>query len=390
MMYRFYTKQDENMVTKVIFWLLSIVIIIAGLTACSQGEPAAQAQSDEDSISACVTNPQCLVVYTAQGQEDYQRHLPLFEQQYPDIEVRVVYDSTGIITDKILSEKKNPQADVIWALATTSILRAAAEGILEPYAPVGLKHPDGTNRVHPRTRDSRDPPLFVGTDVFMSAFCVNTDLLAEHQLPMPTSWADLTDPVYKGHLIMPDPSSSGTGFIAVGAYMHLFGQENEEEAWNRLDALHENIVLYTTSGSQPCKLAAAGKIPIGISFGKKAVDLHADGAPVVAVFPAEGSGWELEANALIRKDEIKDAAKSFLDWAISDSAMQSYAHVFPLTAVETDVPFPEGYAPDPIGQLLEWRFVWLTANRDRILEEWEERYGDKSERVGAELPDALR
>jgi len=371
-------------------WLI-IVMVAFLMSACGDSEePITQAEPEESSLETCTTDPNCIIVYTAQGEEDYKLHLSIFERQHPEIKVFVERSSTGLISDRILAEKLAPRADVIWGLAVTSVLRAAAEGILEPYAPVGLTFPDGTNRVHARARHPDDPPLFVGTDIFMSAFCVNTELLAAEGLPMPTSWADLTDPVYKDHLIMPDPSSSGTGFIAIGAYLHLFGLENEEQGWGFLDKLHDNIVLYTKSGSQPCKLAGKGQIPIGISFGKKAIDLKHDGAPVVAVFPAEGSGWELEVNALVRKKEIKDAAKIFLNWAVSDEAMESYARVFPLTSVETGIPLPEGYAPNRFEHLLRWSFFELTANRDRILDEWIGRYGEKSELIGAELPQILQ
>ncbi|GAB4445680.1 MAG: putative 2-aminoethylphosphonate ABC transporter substrate-binding protein [Anaerolineae bacterium] len=371
------------------FNLVLLGLLLLALSGCGDSNVVPEASAEEGEDAACVTNPNCIIVYTAQAESDYEKHLALFNRSHPDITVKVERDSTGIITDRILAEKDAPRADVIWAVATTSLLRAVAEGILEPYAPAGLTYEDGSFRVHPRARDLDDPPMLVGIDVFMSAFCVNTDLLAQYNLPMPTGWADLTNPVYEGHIVMPDPGSSGTGYIAVASYFHLFGTPHENRAWDYLNALDRNIVLYTRSGSAPCNMAGKGQVPIGISYGKKAVDLQADGAPVVPVFPVEGSGWELEANGLVRKNPTKDAAKIFLDWAISDEAMRSYATVFPLTSVETDVPLPPGYTQKGFGQLLQWRFIELAAKNQRIVEEWTARYGAKSERVGAELPDAI-
>ena len=43
------------------------------------------------------------------------------------------------------------------------------------------------------------------------AFCVNNEVLKAKNLPMPTSWEDLLDPVYEGEIVMPNPASSGTG-----------------------------------------------------------------------------------------------------------------------------------------------------------------------------------
>jgi iron(III) transport system substrate-binding protein len=301
----------------------------------------------------------------------------------PDLVIQIERASTGAIADRFLSERDSPRADVIWALATTQLLQAAAEGMLEPYSPIGL------DRVNMRMRDTNTPPLLVGTDVFMSAFCVNTLELSNRGLPLPTSWADLLNPVYAGQIVMPDPNASGTGFIAVGALLQM--SESEEQGWAFMDGLHQNIVRYTSSGSKPCRLAAAGEVPIGITYDSAPLAQQEEGAPVMAVFPTEGSGWELEANALVRKTNDKPAAKTFLDWAISDEAMRSYARLFPVTSVPTDVPLPASYPPEPIEQLMpNWRFVWLTANSTRILEEWTRRYGEKSELQRGDIPDAFK
>ena len=83
--------------------------------------------------------------------------------------------------------------------------------------------------------------------------------------------------------------------------------------------------------------------------------------------------------ALVSKDSIKPAAETFLNWAISDGAMKLYAQERPITAVETDLPIPEGFPADPVAQLLDKDFPWIAANRERILKEWRNRYSDKVE-----------
>ncbi len=353
---------------------LPVIIMMTLLTACD-AIPAAIWAGPE------APEPEGITIYTVKAGEVHDKYLPAFQKAHPDIKINVVADLTGNITDRLIAEKDDPQADVVYMLAATSLLRAAAEGILEPYAPTGLE------RVNLRMRDANDPPLFVGTDVYMSAICVNPDELNAKNLPMPTSWQDLTNPVYKDHIIMPDPGISAIGYIAVSAFLQLFG---EEQGWAYMDALHENIVVYTKSGSGPCRMAAQGKIPIGISFGAEATAQKAAGMPVVAVFPAEGSGWEVEAGALVRKNVIKPEARVFLDWAISDGAMQEYAQIFPVTSVPTNIPAPAGYATEPVKQLIANRFLWVTANRDRVTAVWVERYGEKSEGQGAEIPDAFK
>lgn len=320
--------------------------------------------------SGTVASGDAITVYTALEDDQIQGYLASFKEQNPDTTVNIVRDSTGIVTAKLLAEKDNPQADVVWGLAASSLLVADQQGMLEPYAPAGLEN------VQEQFRDPQDPPHWVGIDAWMSAFCANTVELAERNLAVPKSWADLIKPEYQNLVVMSNPASSGTGFLSVSAILQMMG---EDEGWKYLDALHKNVAQYMHSGSRPCKAAGAGEYPIGVSFDYRAIKQKNDGEPIEPVFPTEGSGWDIEANALVKKTEIKPAAQAFLDWAITPEVSKEYAASFPITAVKTDTPIPAGYPTDPLNQLIDNDLNWAAENRDRILEEWTKRYDSKSE-----------
>jgi len=349
-------------------------ILMFGLAGCVVEKP--EASTPEGSTAPSAEAPasggsDSITVYTALEDDQLAKYLPLFEQAYPDIKVNKVRDSTGVVTAKLLAEKDNPQADVVWGLAASSLLVADQAGMLEPYAPQGVEN------VNPQFKDDAVPPNWVGIDVWMSAFCVNTVEMDKKKLAIPQSWADLTKPEYKGLIVMSNPASSGTGFLSVSAMLQLNG---EAEGWNYLDKLDQNIAQYVHSGSKPCKIAGTGEYPIGISFDYRAVKQKNAGEPIAAVFPTEGSGWDIEANALVKKAEIKPAAKVFLDWAISPEVSKLYAESFPITAVKTDAAIPDGYPADPLKQLIPNNdFQWAAENREAILAEWTKRYDAKSE-----------
>ncbi len=313
-----------------------------------------------------------LLVYTALEDDQIPVYMESFKKLHPDINVKFVRDSTGIVIAKLLAEKDNPQADLVWGTAGLGLIALEDIGLLEPYAPKDV------DKVIPSFRDSKNPPTWVANNVFETGICVNEIEIKDQNLPMPTSYADLLKPEYKGKLVMPNPASSGTGYLTVAGILSLMG---EEKGWEYLDKLDENMAMYTHSGSKPCKMAGMGEFPIGISFGYRGVMQKRKGEPIVTVFPKEGSGWDTEANALIKKKEMNPDAKVFLDWAISMDAMKAYAKNYSILSMK-DVPgfqTPEGYPADPVGQLIKMDVAKASKMRPAVLAEWEKRYGAKSE-----------
>ena len=311
-----------------------------------------------------------LTVYTAIEAEELEPVRKAFRKEYPDIDINWVRDSTGIITAKVLAEKDNPRADIFYGTSATSLLVADSLGLLMPYAPKGL------DKLDPRFRDPRNPPHWVGFDAYAAVICYNTVEAKKFNLPKPTSWKDLTKPVYKGYLVMPNPNSSGTGFLTVSAWLQIMG---EEKAWKYMDNLHKNMAVYSHSGSKPCRQAAAGEHPIGISFAFRGARLKQKGAPLDLITPKEGIGWEVEASGIMKASKKKAAAKKFMDWSISPAAMKVWNQYLPLLA-RPDLAKPVKYFPeDTQKMMIDNKFAWAADNRKKILAKWQGRYNVKSE-----------
>ncbi len=314
-----------------------------------------------------------LTVYTAVEAEDLKRYAETFNQDHPDIKINWVRDSTGIVTAKLLAEKNNPQADVVWGLAATSLLLLKTEGMLEPYAPKGVEMLDK------KFVDKSNPPAWVGMDAWVASVCYNTVEAGKLGLPVPKTWKDLTDPVYKGHVIMPNPNSSGTGFLDVSSWLQMFG---EKGGWEYMDALHENIARYTHSGSAPCKLAAAGEIPIGISFAFRGAKSKAAGAPLEIIVPEEGVGWDMEATAIIAGTSKLEAAKTLVDWSITKKANEMYNTGYAVVAMPGVAKPVEFFPENLVDKMIDNDFEFAANNRAAILEEWQKRYDSKSDPKG--------
>ena len=314
-----------------------------------------------------------ITVYTALEDEQVSQYLEKFNQTYPDITVNVVRESTGIITAKLIAEKDNPQADVVWGTAASSMMVLDDMETLEPY------EPEGCDRILSQFKSDKEVPTWVGIDAWETAFVVNTEEIQKLGMKPEdiSTYEDLLDPRLKGHIVMSNPNSSGTGFLTVSAILQLKGKDSNE-GWTYLDELHENIAQYVHSGSKPAKMAASGECAVGISFGYAGISQRDKGAPVEVIFPEEGSGWDLEANALMKKEEINPAAYTFLDWAISDEAMDLYRVNYPIVTVENTGTY-EGYDSNPLDQLIDNDFSWAAENRESILNQWMENYDSKSD-----------
>lgn len=311
-----------------------------------------------------------LTIYAAIDADKLATANEMFSASHPDIKINWVRDSTGIIHARMMAEKDNPRADVVFGMAATSMLTMDAEGMFLPYTPAGVELLD------PRYRDKQEPNHWVGIYGWAGAICFNTVEAEKLGLPAPTSWADLLDPVYKGQVTMPNPASSGTGFLDVSAWIQMMG---EEAAWNYMDKLDENIASYTHSGSKPCQQAAAGEYVVGISWPYRGALLKEQGAPIDIIVPSEGIGWEMQATAIMAGTENVEDAKAFLDWAISDEVMQFYANTASVVA-RPELNKPRPFFPDAVlTAMIDNDFAAMAAKKDAIVTEWRSRYESKSE-----------
>lgn len=64
-------------------------------------------------ISGVLHAKTTLTVYSSMENEQLAEYKKSFENNHPDIELKFIRDSTGIITARLLAEKDNPQADVV-------------------------------------------------------------------------------------------------------------------------------------------------------------------------------------------------------------------------------------------------------------------------------------
>jgi iron(III) transport system substrate-binding protein len=308
-----------------------------------------------------------LTVYTALENDQLAPFKAEIEKAVPDVEVEWVRDSTGVITARFLAEKDNPKADIVLGLAASSLLLFKKAGLLEAYQPKGAEALKAVFRSSDGT--------WTGQDAFLGVVCYNTVEAQKAGITPPKSWKDLADPKYKDKLVMPHPASSGTGYLTVAAWIQLMG---EAEAWKFMDALHQNIAVYTHSGSAPCVQAAKGERVAGISIDMRGAREKTNGAPIEVISPVEGIGWDMEAFAIVKGTKKSDAAKKLADWAVSKSANELYSKYYAIVAHPEVKNTPKNYPADAEERMAKVDFQKMADDRERVLAEWSKRYESKA------------
>jgi iron(III) transport system substrate-binding protein len=327
---------------------------VAVIAACLLPFAAAQAQTKTQ-----------LNVYSTLEPGNIAEFKKAFEAENPDIEIIWIREATGVVTARILAQGEKQEGDAIWGLAVTTVSQLKKRGMLEPHAPANLAN------IRASFRDPANPPHWVGMEAWVAALCFNTIEAEKLKLSKPVSWFDLLKPEYKGRLVFPNPASSGTGYFHVSSFLQMWG---EDKGWAFMDELHKNVALYEHGGTKPCRMAAAGEFPIGISYELAGAELKTKGAPIDVLLMKEGGGWDMDTAAILKGTKKLDASRKLMDFAASLAANELYAKFVSQVAMEgvsKVIPnYPEGVAKSMIKNDLDW----AADNRDRILAEWTKRY----------------
>ena len=154
--------------------------------------------------------------------------------------------------------------------------------------------------------------------------------------PRPVSWVDLISPNAKDQVIMPSPLYSGAAVIHVGTIT-----AQPELGWNYYEKLADNGAVATKGNGGVLEAVASGQKAYGMIVDFMAFNGKAKGSPVEFVYPTEGVSMVTEPVAILKTAKNVDAAKSFVNWLLSDAGQQ-YMTVQGYIPGKAGVAGPEG------------------------------------------------
>jgi iron(III) transport system substrate-binding protein len=225
------------------------------------------------------------------------------------VEVSMVRKSAGEIYAQIRAEANNPKTDIWWAGTGDPHLQAAAEGFTEMYKSPMLA------KLHPWAQKQAEISGYrtVGIYAGLLGIGYNPEVLKRKGVTAPKCWKDLLNPAYKGEVQLPNPNSSGTAYTMIATLVQLQG---ENEAFDFMKKLNDNVSQYTKSGSAPAKAAGRGETGIGITFQHDLLKETLAGFPVEVISPCEGTGYEVGSMSIVKGAKNMESAKRFYEFAL--------------------------------------------------------------------------
>ncbi|MBX3141563.1 MAG: ABC transporter substrate-binding protein [Trueperaceae bacterium] len=308
-----------------------------------------------------LASAQTLTVYSSVDEENARHILEAFTAD-TGVQVQMVFLSAGPALSRIEAEKNRPQADVWFGAPSENHIIAKDRGLTQPYvsanaAALSDSFKDAEGYWHAIYTN----PLAIG---------VRTDILESRGAAVPTSWADLLDPSYKGLIQMPSPQSSGTSYNFILTVATVMG---EDAAFDYMKALNANVQTYTQSGTAPSGALGVGETAVAIQFSPGFLKLIDEGFPAQIVFPSEGVGYEVAAMSILKGATNLGGAQELVDWMTSEkgqaalSAQKTY-----FMPIRADVSAGPGVPSLADIQLVSWDPGYAAENRQRLVDRWVE------------------
>ena len=266
---------------KALSMLLAVIMVLTLMVGCGDKNNGGQQETKtypesfagmEDLIAAAQAEGE-LTVYGGCEEEYLSAACDTFEKIF-GIKVNRQRLSTGEIQAKIQEEAGNPSADVAFGGTTDPYNMMAKDGLLEAYEATNAKH--------------------------------------------------LLKPEYKGLIWMSNYNTAGTAKLVLNTMIQMYGHD---EGIKYLVDLDKNIEVYTKSGSGPSKNVGNAQCVIGIGFLHDGIYQILDNGykNISLIIPSSGTSFEIGATAIFKGAKHPNAAKLFIEYALSPECVNQAA-----------------------------------------------------------------
>ncbi len=259
-----------------------------------------------------------IVIYSSN--EDYQIEFmqDKLNEKFPNYDISFEYKSSGDHAAALKATGKDAPCDISIDIEYGYAAQIAALGYFADLTDIT----DFTVF----TEDAVQSKYYVPELRNGGCIAVNLDRLEALGLEKPTSYEDLLDPQYKGHISMPNPASSGTGYMFLLSLVNAWG---EERALAYFDQLAPNMQSFTASGSGPISALAQGEVAVAFGMTTDAVTQKANGTNLEILFFEPGSPNSLYGTAIIAGKEERACVVEVFRYLTTELNQEIRSEYFP-------------------------------------------------------------
>jgi iron(III) transport system substrate-binding protein len=298
--------------------LVALLLLVLATPVAAQTDPVDLAAARKE---AAVT------WYTSTPVETAQKIASLFEAE-TGIKVQLFRSGGSAVLRRFLQEidARRVIADVL------TISDPAAAGMLIKRDLLVSFRPKNFDKIRDEVKDPKG--YHIAQRLNLVGVVIRTDKVS---LP-PRNWTDLTDPKYKGQMVMADPSYTAIQLMIVGTLSRRYG-------WEFYQKLRANDVMIVQGHQQVSEALTRGERIIGAEGADQfAWKDRKAGHKVASVFPTDGAFAIPAPTAVIKGGPHPNAAKAFAEFMIGDIVQK----LFPgegIYAARSDVEPPPGNPP---------------------------------------------
>lgn len=248
---------------------------------------------------ATTKNSNTIIIYSSMEQFRNDALQEQLNENFPELDVYVMYVSTGKAAAKLSMEGTSTDADIVVGL-DNAYMKKIEEHMADVRAYSHLEY---------------EEDMVVSGGKYLTwerqagSIIVNKTILERENLPVPETYEDLLNPIYKNYIAMPDPKSSGTGFFFLKGLVNVMG---EDKAFSYMDELAKNIKQFTESGSGPVKLLIQGEVAIGLGLTFQGVNELNNGNDFLLIEPEYGSPYSMTSTSMVEgRQEDKNIVRVF-------------------------------------------------------------------------------
>ncbi|MEM1483602.1 ABC transporter substrate-binding protein [Oscillospiraceae bacterium PP1C4] len=357
-------------VKRALLIITSIALSTAILAGCGapkaapESAPASSAPAQSTSAPAEKTEKKlsgAVMLYSSMQEAQLEAIKKGFTAKYPEIKMDYYFAGTGKVVTKIATEQQSGQvaADVIWVGDPSNYITFKKNGILDKY-----DSPEAAT-INAKFKDPEG--FYCGARLVVAGFGYNTNLVKPEEAPK--NWEDLTDPKWKGQIILTDPGSSGTSCYAVGALMA--NKDFGPEYFEKVKANGAELESGTTATHN--KIAASA-YKVGLCLDYVTHNLKGEGSLIDFAYPEKNLISITSPIAMVKNCANPDNGRLLYDYILSKEG-QEILVANNLTTVRDDVTGGKGLSISEISaRSMQVDDQYIAANSKDILDKFDKMF----------------